>query len=93
MKLISLFLKFDPDFNVANEQKQTPLEVCQERTLSVMNLRKAGLKGSTKTEGRGTANGRESRAWTTEKSLVMSSGSDSKFKKKLSFRKKLVDVI
>lgn len=86
-----MFLKYDPDFTIQNEKNETPLDVCNERTLEVFNLKKQILAKSTKSEGYFETKGRESRLH-TEKSGI-STPSETKIKKTLSFRKKLVDVI
>lgn len=84
-------MKFDPDFTIQNENHESPLDVCSERILEVFNLKKQIFRKDEIEKAGFEQKGRESRIY-TEKS-GMSGGSESKMKKTLSFRKKLVDVI
>ena len=89
-----MFLKFYPNFTILNENNQTPLDVCSERTLSVFNLKKTiiPIPRMSKTEVFND-NSKAIINLMTEKSAISNTSESQRIRKTLSFRKNLVEVI
>lgn len=90
LKLISLFLKYNPEFLIENESRETPLHVCDERILTIFNLKK---KKKTLRKRTSIELLKKESGFQTEKSLNTTNNSEAKIKKSFGFKKKLVEVL